>query len=709
RHVPLLASSLFPLLSCLFHSLFFLSFIMAMRAPRIMQRKRPTPYYRNGPIEPGTSNQSGSNAVDDIDEVLDSSGCYIQDGVMIRIQDNMTTEERRILSEETVYEAAERFHAAAKERRSITVDDSAVFEENPQQPYTENRLPGIADEVESYPCRLCSDKVFLTGFGLEKHTKTLHKDHVIEVVRQIRIIGDEWRRRNLERTKMRERVQAAKYRQEALAMAAAREFRIGSNRNLRRWNPNMGDGSFHYVIPSNQLDIEPHGNTAGIIGSAGGPFEACTTCNVQINVSHPTALETHMRAHKRNEELRENMIDQMGEDAVARLTCYDCHLVFTDDKKLSAHAEAMHVRRRKFVCKWCGEVTSSVTELNEHKIDVHAMPPNGGPRPIPMMSSRKLLPPESKGGPEKNKSGTQEKNQQRPTTSSTNNADESHFSITRTSCPECDLPFNRPSLLLKHMLRVHSKYAFSASIDTKGLPSFSVQVDRGRVVWSCCRRDFNDRVSFSQHRQTHSITAVSEEELIPIGVPSSSSRIIRAETMPPAQQEVVISSENECKVELMDGSDEYPIDQSAIMDGTIEIHVPGGVKHDAMQYMLVVERGDNGEEQRRIVTIDPRENPEEMMRQHGIAMGGEVIESTSQESHSMEGANYIEDENGQIIMSSEQFEQFTMQYGDDLSNLHVLFVEDSDGNRIEDGNEETEVEREEDDTNALQHDILEPS
>lgn len=39
-----------------------------------------------------------------------------------------------------------------------------------------------------------------------------------------------------------------------------------------------------------------------------------------------------------------------------------------------------------------------------------------------------------------------------------------------------------------------------------------------------------------------------------------------------------------------------------------------------------------------------------------------------QSQEGMDGANYLEDENGQIIMSSEQFEQFTMQYGD-ISNL----------------------------------------
>ncbi|GMS84164.1 hypothetical protein PENTCL1PPCAC_6339 [Pristionchus entomophagus] len=664
---------------------------MAMRAPRIMQRKRVIPYERNRQPESEPSTSTTANVADDIDEVLGSSGVYIRNGVMLRIEDNMSSEERRILSEESAYEAAERFHASSRERRSITIDDSSGFGDSPQ-PYIENRLPGIADEVESYPCKLCADKVFLTGFGLEKHAKTMHKENISEVIRQIRIIGDEWKRRNVERSKIRERLQAVKYRQEALAMAAAREFRTGSNRNLKRWNP---DGSSNYVIPSNQLDMEYNGITTG---SSASPFEACSICNLQINVSHPSAFASHMRAHKKNDELREAMVEQYGHDYVDRLTCRQCQLVFCDEKKLAGHFDSMHTRKRKFVCKWCGYVTGSVSELNEHKIDVHAMPPNGGQRAAPLMHNRKEAA-DGKNGLEKNKNNSQDKHGSRASAMS----DDGQFSVTRTMCPDCSLLFNRPSLLLKHMLRVHSKCSFNASIDTKGLPSFSVQVDRGRVIWSCCGRDFNDRVSFSHHRQSHSITSMNDEELMSFGGMIADSRNNRGQTMPSSGQEVVVPSED-IKGEIMDSSDEYPIDQSAIMgeDGTIEIMVPQGVKHDEeMQYMLVVDEDGR----RRIVTIDPRSNPEEMMRQHGINMGEDVIESTSREGEAIDTSNYDVDENGQLVMTSEQFEQFRMQYGDHHDMVQVLYVEDGDGSEMEGGNEREEEE----DNNDLQHDILEPS
>ena len=89
-----------------------------------------------------------------------------------------------------------------------------------------------------------------------------------------------------------------------------------------------------FVIPASDLDID---SPAGIAGPSGGPFEVycrrttrvcragrrllmedclqrCTICNVQINVAHPTALDTHMRAHKRNDELRDNMLEEYGQE-----------------------------------------------------------------------------------------------------------------------------------------------------------------------------------------------------------------------------------------------------------------------------------------------------------------------------------------------------------------------------------------------------------
>ncbi len=90
-------------------------------------------------------------------------------------------------------------------------------------PFINYQLTGVADEVESYPCRHCPDRVFLTSFGLERHTKMAHPEHLDVVLQEITRIQDEWRRRETERGKQRERIALAKIRQESLAAVAARE------------------------------------------------------------------------------------------------------------------------------------------------------------------------------------------------------------------------------------------------------------------------------------------------------------------------------------------------------------------------------------------------------------------------------------------------------------------------------------------------------
>ena len=43
-------------------------------------------------------------------------------------------------------------------------------------------------------------------------------------------------------------------------------------------------------------------------GSLGGNFESCRICGLLINADHPTAMENHMRAHKKNDQLRSQLL-----------------------------------------------------------------------------------------------------------------------------------------------------------------------------------------------------------------------------------------------------------------------------------------------------------------------------------------------------------------------------------------------------------------
>lgn len=60
-----------------------------------------------------------------------------------------------------------------------------------------SRFIGVAEEIESYPCPFCTDRVFLTAFGLEKHALERHNDQIGMVNQRIQQISEEWERRRL--------------------------------------------------------------------------------------------------------------------------------------------------------------------------------------------------------------------------------------------------------------------------------------------------------------------------------------------------------------------------------------------------------------------------------------------------------------------------------------------------------------------------------
>ena len=47
-------------------------------------------------------------------------------------------------------------------------------------------------------------------------------------------------------------------------------------------------------------------------GEPDGGFEPCQICGILINTLHPSAVANHMRAHTKNDELRNQMIQVYG-------------------------------------------------------------------------------------------------------------------------------------------------------------------------------------------------------------------------------------------------------------------------------------------------------------------------------------------------------------------------------------------------------------
>ncbi|VDM52258.1 unnamed protein product [Angiostrongylus costaricensis] len=170
----------------------------------------------------------------------------------------------------------------------------------------------VADEVESYPCPLCPERVFLTSFGLERHSTEKHPEHLQEILEHIDVIGEEWRRREEEIARRRDRVYATRLRQESIARHAIEQVANGT----------LGQ------FPERR-------------------FKACSQCGILVDANSPAAMESHLRAHKKNDDLKMKLLARYGPEEVGRLICRECNMVFGDESGLLVHNEQMHIRKRK--------------------------------------------------------------------------------------------------------------------------------------------------------------------------------------------------------------------------------------------------------------------------------------------------------------------------------------------------------------------------
>uniref|UniRef100_A0A0K0FEY1 C2H2-type domain-containing protein n=1 Tax=Strongyloides venezuelensis TaxID=75913 RepID=A0A0K0FEY1_STRVS len=78
----------------------------------------------------------------------------------------------------------------------------------------------------------------------------------------------------------------------------------------------------------------------------------------------------------------------------------------------------------------------------------------------------------------------------------------------KTSCPFCKMEMVKPSLLVRHIYRVHNVINFESIVESKGMPDMELRVDNGRVSFYCCGSFFDSRFTFMEHRKSvHAICA----------------------------------------------------------------------------------------------------------------------------------------------------------------------------------------------------------
>uniref|UniRef100_A0AAF5PVE6 C2H2-type domain-containing protein n=1 Tax=Wuchereria bancrofti TaxID=6293 RepID=A0AAF5PVE6_WUCBA len=440
------------------------------KAPRIISRGRLRPANALAKKE----KECVKNDCEVDDEV--GEGFVVRGGVMMKIADVNKEQWKSMkrfyidVNRSQIYQ-----HAEAHDRISlgdeasssrVTVEVSTLPGDGRMFHICDN-LPGVANEVESYPCRHCPNRIFLTSFGLERHTEMEHKAHLPEVLEEISRIRNEWRRREAFKA-------IAKKRREALKKTRMLTEIVKRSQSLR----------------SEHRSANRHYTGALSCHICGLSFEA--NCEFMMN---------HFRAHRKNDDLRRRLLANFGPSYVARCTCQQCHLVFVNEKNLMLHKESSHFRKRKYVCKWCGDVCLSVNELNEHKKDVHGVPCSRTEK-SPITSTTSNSQKNTAKLDDIAADGSLAGKQTLSGNGSGNRTSMLDQNPCIAKCSECGLTTAKPSLLIRHMQRVHNKNCFSTVIEVKGLPNIRVDMDRGKVTWWCCDFSFEDRYRFIHHRKT---------------------------------------------------------------------------------------------------------------------------------------------------------------------------------------------------------------
>ncbi|CAG9535621.1 unnamed protein product [Cercopithifilaria johnstoni] len=561
------------------------------KAPRIISRGR----LRHANDSAKNGKECVNNDFEMDDEV--GEGFVVRGGVMMPVAD-VNKEQWRPMKRFYIDVNRSQIYQHAQAHDSISMDDEAsssrVTIEVSALPgdgrmfHLCDNLPDVANEVESYPCRFCPDRIFLTSFGLERHTEMEHKKHLPQVMEEISRIHNEWRRRETFKA-------VAKKRREALKKTRMLTEVVRRSQSLRSEDRSTD----RYYTSGLRCHI------------CGIGFEA--NCEFMMN---------HFRAHRKNDDLRRQLLANFGPSYVARCTCHQCHLVFINEKNLMLHEESSHFRKRKYVCKWCGFVCLSVNELNEHKKNVHSVP-----------CSRSSV------------SGTisnLQKNTVQLIAADDNSAEKETFSRSGfanissgncafmlnqnpciTKCSECGLTTVKPSLLIRHMQRVHNKNCFSAVIEVKGLPNIRVDMDRGKVTWWCCNFSFEDRYRFIHHRKAHHQVVLEYNHL---------------QNCPVNTKEQVITTHETNGRELMS------------MGQIVQLINPDETQHDEL-YVLMAEEDD-------------------------LEQGGEIVLREVRAGEPIvEGAQ-------QITLTAREFMQLKQQVGENFDGGMQIFLDVNDAQQL---------------------------
>uniref|UniRef100_A0A0N4Z6X3 C2H2-type domain-containing protein n=1 Tax=Parastrongyloides trichosuri TaxID=131310 RepID=A0A0N4Z6X3_PARTI len=376
-------------------------------------------------------------------------------------------------------------------------------------------------DVESYQCLYCPNAVFLTSAGYLKHGRENHANNLEEIEADAEAVETYWKLTN--------------------------ELNCPSNYKIVDGN----NGSME--VREEYFDYDEDGNVVSVVEESPN-FQICQICGIEVNTNSANAIENHTKAHMLNLELKQRLSANWGETFVENQTCKYCQLVFSDFQKLIDHQKDVHSTGKIYVCKWCGFRTAQFSTLISHKWEAHEIPKSGRNYDYEITGSSKMVKRKQLHDSQRNTILLTEVNDSshdfrasqnqitytmnpplglrfstkltqgtRMPDSTGNNAEGSNDggrrnnqnSITqavlfKTSCPFCKMTMVKPSLLVRHIFRVHNVLSFESSIESKGMPDMELRVENGKVSFFCCGTFFDSRYTFMEHRNTIHSTPATE-------------------------------------------------------------------------------------------------------------------------------------------------------------------------------------------------------
>uniref|UniRef100_A0AC35U3S2 C2H2-type domain-containing protein n=1 Tax=Rhabditophanes sp. KR3021 TaxID=114890 RepID=A0AC35U3S2_9BILA len=401
----------------------------------------------------------------DVERPLTSTGLdknwSIKDGVLVKVdertrhqleQSNDETEGQSFVTE--VDSAEESDVILDEEEEDMFADEMGTIHAHSYLLPEHQRT-----DVESYQCQFCPNAVFLTSTRYLQHGREKHPD-CYELI-------------------------------EADADAVDRYWKLTNELNC-------ADNYEEYIDPHSETrgtDVEMYDEDGNLVVYEESPaiYQKCNLCGVEVDLRSEEAVNNHLKEHLQNSD--DKLLDGYEGEIVNKPTfksgskkTYVFHNIPKNSQSYDYEDGKGSYMNNSY------EQEELVNETSGTSFDMN--PPLG----IKYYDKNVINHRNMYEDPNEVMKETH--------TRKSNPSGNGREILFKTSCPYCNITMVKPSLLARHVYRVHNVLNFSALIESRGMPGLNIRVVNGQTIMDCCGQIFDSRYSFMNHRrQAHAITS----------------------------------------------------------------------------------------------------------------------------------------------------------------------------------------------------------